>query len=58
MFIEIYKCKMCGEEIQKAHINAIVADTEIFEGKQRHRHFCENGDIGILEFAGYKYHQQ
>ena len=54
MFIEIYKCKMCGEKIQKAYVNDIVADVDLLKTKNQNRHFCKNGDMGILEFVGFK----
>lgn len=54
MFVEIYKCKMCGEEISKECVNDIVADTDLLKKRDKNRHFCKNGDIGITEFIGYK----
>lgn len=54
MFIEMYKCKMCGEEIEKAYVNDIIADTDLLKKKEKNRHFCKNGDMGITEFIGFK----
>lgn len=54
MFIEVYKCKMCGEKIQKAYVNNLDADTELLKKKEPTRHFCINGDMGIAEFVGFK----
>lgn len=54
MYVEIYKCKMCGEEISKAYKNKITADIELLQEKERDRHFCKNGDMGIAEFIGFK----
>lgn len=54
MFVEMYKCKMCGEEISKIHVNDIIADIELLERKDPDRHFCKNGDLGIAEFIGFK----
>ncbi len=54
MFIEMYKCKMCGEKIQRAYVNDIEADTQLLKNRQVQRHFCKNGDIGIAEFVGFK----
>ncbi len=54
MFIEIYKCKMCGEKIQKVYADNVVADTELLINKEPERHFCKNGDMGIAEFIGFK----
>ena len=54
MFIEMYRCKLCGEKIQKAYVNNIIADAELLREKEPERHFCKNGDIGIAEFVGFK----
>lgn len=54
MYIEIYKCKMCGEKIQKTYVNDIVADIELLKKKQHNKHFCKNGDMGVVEFIGFK----
>lgn len=54
MFVEIYRCKMCGEKISKACVNDIIADTELLKKKDENRHFCQNGDMGIAEFIGFK----
>lgn len=54
MYIEIYKCKMCGKEIQKRSVNRIIADIDFLKEKNNERHFCVNGDLGIAEFIGYK----
>ncbi len=54
MFIEVYRCKMCGEKIQKVYVNDIIADTELLKNKEPDRHFCKNGDMGIAEFIGFK----
>ena len=45
---------MCGEEISKAYKNKITADIELLQEKERDRHFCKNGDMGIAEFIGFK----
>ena len=50
----MYKCKMCGETIQRAYVNDIEADTQLLKNRQVQRHFCKNGDIGIAEFVGFK----
>ncbi len=54
MFVEIYKCKMCGEKIQNLNVTDIIADTNLLKKKTEKRHFCQNGDIGIIEFIGFK----
>lgn len=54
MFIEIYRCKMCGKEIEKRSVIDIIADAELLTEKNNSRHFCENGDLGITEFVGFK----
>lgn len=54
MFVEIYKCKMCGEKIQNLNVTDIIADTNLLKKKNEKRHFCKNGDIGIIEFIGFK----
>lgn len=54
MYIEIYKCKMCGKEIQKGSVNRIIADIDFLKGKNNEKHFCANGDLGIVEFIGYR----
>lgn len=33
MYIEIYKCKMCGKEIQKRSVNRIIADIDFLKEK-------------------------
>lgn len=54
MFIEVYRCKMCGKDILKTYVDNLLADTELLKKKEPVRHFCVNGDMGIAEFIGYK----
>ena len=54
MFVEIYKCKMCGEKIKKAYVSDIIADIESLKERNENRHFCPKGDIGVMEFVGFR----
>lgn len=54
MFEEIYKCKMCGEKIEKEFIQKKEADSNLLEPKDKIRHLCKSGDLGVAEFIGYK----
>lgn len=52
MFIEVYRCKMCGKEIKKEIVDEVKADIELVEEHSHERHFCDNGDFGVVEFIG------
>lgn len=54
MYVEIYQCKMCGKTIHKLYVDDIIADTELLKKRDKGRHFCQNGDRGIMEFIGFK----
>ena len=54
MYIKIYRCKMCGKEIEKDIMDNIKADVELLETGDIERHFCDNGDMGVAEFVGMK----
>lgn len=54
MYIKIFRCKMCGKEIQKEKVNRLVAELDYLKETKKERHFCNNGDLGIAEFIGYR----
>lgn len=54
MFSEVYECKMCGKRVEEKCINDILADLDILSIKEAKRHFCKNGNLGIMEFLGFK----
>ena len=45
---------MCGERIKKAYVSDIIADIESLKERNENRHFCPNGDIGVMEFVGFR----
>lgn len=54
MYKKIYKCRMCGKELEMEVVNKIEADSSLLQPNERVRHLCENGNMGIAEFIGYK----
>lgn len=54
MYEKIYICKMCGKKLEMGASNRIEADINLLIKNDRVRHICDNGDLGVAEFAGYK----
>ena len=41
MFIEIYRCKMCGKKFEGEYVDKVVADIELLNKVDVNRHFCK-----------------
>ena len=54
MFLEIYRCKMCGKKFEGEYVDKVVADIELLNKVDVNRHFCKNGNMGVTELVGFK----
>lgn len=54
MFVRVFRCKMCGDIIEEKGVHELAADIEVMEEHGKKRHNCFNGDMGVVEFIGFK----
>lgn len=56
MYQKISKCRMCKKVFREDINDTIVSIGVNLELKKNENdiHFCENGDIGIIELIGYR----
>ncbi|GLB24203.1 hypothetical protein LXJ15735_04440 [Lacrimispora xylanolytica] len=56
MFEKISRCRICKKEFKQV-INNDIINVGINLEKEKNNneiHFCDNGDIGIIELIGYR----
>lgn len=64
MYQAIYKCRLCGEEIQSGQTGQKIAKSEIvylcvgtsgrYSTNDRIPHDCKDGSFGVADFQGFK----
>jgi hypothetical protein len=55
-YLSIFKCQLCGEVFTAFSTNQVTdRDIEEYSLKDRRRHSCKDGSVGVAVLIGFKY---